>query len=169
MPSTFLNSRNYLRNLRCVTLQWYLVFDKKLIQDPEYLVFSGTKRPWVCSNWSCVSQHIKACSHSSPWYSIRLNLDKVCMSDPERESTRCLISVQPVSEMPARSTKGPWRFPAATLPQWPTYRQLRRSSAIQTSPWLPLSFPPLLPFCGIHVIAVYFSPSPANKESPAYL
>lgn len=34
----------------------------------------------------------------------------------------------------------------ATLPQWPTSRQLRRSSPAQTSPRLPLSFPSLLRF-----------------------
>lgn len=65
--------------------------------------------------------------------------------------SRLRISVRNASTL----HQSPLAIPDATLPQWPTYRQLRRSSTAQTSPWLPLSFPPLLPFllntcnCGV--------------------
>lgn len=51
--------------------------------------------------------------------------------------------------------QSPLAISDATQPQWPTYRQQKRSSAAHTSPWLPLPFPPLLPFllntcnCGV--------------------
>lgn len=76
--------------------------------------------------------------------------------------TQSRISVRNASTLHQRLLA----FPSATLPQWPTYRQLRRTSDAKTSPWFPLPFPPLLLFWWTHVIAVYFSPFPHERGMP---
>lgn len=83
-----------LRMWFCLTFQIFKFFKTHIIYRTSD----------IKSNKKSQTSHMKACKHSQSsqrktmrcW--VRLNLDKVCMSDPQREWTGCLISVNSVED-----------------------------------------------------------------------
>lgn len=127
----------------------------------------GPTNPTYRGVWKLMGRHPLS---KTTWYSIRLNSDKVCWSDPERDATRCLGNRRQARQhAPPKPPGDSWCNPTSMA----DLQAARRGCAPQTSPQLPLLFPPPVAFLSffffwIHVIAVYFYPfpSPANRESP---
>lgn len=153
--------------------------DRKLIKDQEYLILKGKKEPAdlksVQTNPAYHGLSKLMGRHplsKTKWYSIRLNLDKVCWFDPERESTRCLISVKPVGDRCHKCQHAPPKPPGdsrcnlTSMADLQTAEEKLRCSDFTLASSL-ISFSVAF-FCWTHVIAVYFYPFPslANRESP---